>query len=75
MNWNSDKAADSLKFFSDLGHRQMIAGYYDGPIERTREWLRKAKPVPGVRGVMFTTWHADYSKLEAFAEMLSSEGW
>ncbi|MBL9145081.1 MAG: hypothetical protein JNM99_15485 [Verrucomicrobiaceae bacterium] len=75
VNWNSDKAAESLKFFSDRGHQQLIAGYYDGPIERTRDWLRKAKPVPGVVGVMFTTWHADYGKLEAFAEMLSSEGW
>ena len=47
VNWNSGKAAESLKFFSERGHRQLIAGYYDGPVERTRDWLRKAKPVPG----------------------------
>ena len=29
-NWNGDKAAESLKFFADRGHSQVIAGYYDG---------------------------------------------
>ena len=29
-NWNGGKAAESLKFFADRGHPQIIAGYYDG---------------------------------------------
>ncbi len=74
VNWNSGKAAESLKFFADRGHRQLIAGYYDGPLARTREWLDKTKGVPGVMGVMFTTWKANYSQLEAFAQMLDAAG-
>lgn len=75
VNWNSGKAAESLKFFSDRGHKQLIAGYYDGPVENTRKWLQVAKPVPGIIGVMFTTWRNDYSKLETFAQMLTEQGW
>jgi len=75
VNWNSSKAAESLKFFAERGHQQLIAGYYDGPLERTRKWLQVAKPVPGVMGVMFTTWQSNYSQLEEFAKMLDAEGW
>ena len=28
-NWNGGKAAESLKFFADRGHPQVIAGFYD----------------------------------------------
>lgn len=74
VNWNSGKAAGSLKFFAERGHHQLIAGYYDGPLALTRQWLEKAKSVAGVQGVMFTTWTANYSQLEAFAEMLDEAG-
>ncbi|MEI7729545.1 MAG: hypothetical protein WCO56_08225 [Verrucomicrobiota bacterium] len=74
VNWNSNKAADSLKFFSGRGHRQLIAGYYDGPLARTRQWLDQAKGVPGLIGVMYTTWHANYTQLESFAKMLVEAG-
>jgi hypothetical protein len=75
MNWNGQHAAESLRFFSDRGHPQIIAGYYDGPLENTRQWLRKAKGISGILGVMFTTWHSNYSELENFAKMLDEEGW
>ena len=75
VNWNSGKAAESLKFFADRGHRQLIAGYYDGPLANTRQWLGKTKDIPGVLGVMFTTWKSDYSQLEAFAKMLGEAGY
>ncbi len=74
VNWNSGKAAESLKFFADRGHRQLIAGSYDGPLSRTRVWLDKAKGVTGIQGVMFTTWKNDYTQLEAFAKMLDEAG-
>ena len=75
VNWNGGKAAESLKFFADRGHRQLIAGYYDSPIDRTRKWLDIAQPVPGVMGVMFTTWRNNYAELEAFAKMLDAASW
>ena len=74
VNWNSGEAAKSLKFFSDRGHRQLIAGYYDQPLKMTRQWLEKATPVPGVIGVMYTTWKNNFTELEHFASMLDEAG-
>jgi hypothetical protein len=75
VNWNSGGAAKSLKFFAERGHEQLIAGYYDGPLDNTRKWLRTAKDtkVDGIIGVMFTTWNNNYDQLEAFAKMLGEE--
>ncbi len=39
VNWNSGKPAQSLPFFADRGHVQVLAGYYDGPPESIRDWL------------------------------------
>ena len=74
VNWNSGKAAESLKFFADRGHRQLIAGYYDGPLANTHNWLATAKDIPGILGVMFTTWQSNYTQLEAFAKLLDEAG-
>jgi hypothetical protein len=69
MNWNFGKRADSLKYFADRGHRQILAGYYDHKPEQIRDWLAAARGVKGVVGVMYTTWRNDYSKVERFAEL------
>jgi hypothetical protein len=61
---------DSLVFFSDLGHTQIIAGYYDagdGTAAALRD-LAAAEGVPGVRGLMYTTWASDWDALEAYAD-------
>ncbi|GMV98760.1 MAG: hypothetical protein AMXMBFR83_31080 [Phycisphaerae bacterium] len=68
VNWNFEKRDAALKFFADRGHRQVIAGYYDGPVADVRKWLASAAGVKGVIGVMYTTWRRDYRNLEAFAE-------
>jgi hypothetical protein len=68
MNWNLGNAA-SLKFFSDAGHEQIIAGYYDsgdGATSATTE-LAAAQGISGVKGMMYTTWKNDFSQLEAYA--------
>jgi len=69
-NWNSQKNVrlDSLKWFAGRGHKQMLAGYYDGPPERITDWLTDAAKVPGVVAVMYTTWQQRYDDLEKFAE-------
>jgi hypothetical protein len=67
LNWNFGKRDQSLKFFADRGHQQVIAGYYDGPVNKIKDWLASAAKVQGVIGVMYTTWRNDYSKLESFA--------
>jgi hypothetical protein len=69
VNWNSgqDTRRDSLRHFAELGHKQILAGYYDGPVGRIRGWLEDARQVSGVTGVMYTTWQHRYDDLEQFA--------
>lgn len=68
INWNSGKPDESLPFFDKLGCRQVLAGYYDADPKAIAGWLAKAKGIPSVRGVMYTTWTDNFSHLEAFAE-------
>jgi hypothetical protein len=67
MPWHFSKRAESLRFFADRGHRQVIAGYYDARPERIADWIAAGKGLPGVLGVMYTTWENKYGDLEAFA--------
>ena len=72
VNWNSaaDKRAESLRHFAALGNRQILAGYYDGPVRAIRGWLHDSQPLSGVIGAMYTTWQQQYRDLEAFAAEL-----
>jgi len=70
MNWNFGQRAESLKFFSERGHQQVLAGYYDAGPEQIGKWLDAARSVPGVVGVMYTTWQRNFSDLEAFARVV-----
>lgn len=72
VNWNSDpgKRGESLRHFAGLGRRQILAGYYDGPVEAIRGWLRDGESVSGIAGAMYTTWQHQYRDLEAFAAQL-----
>ncbi len=69
MNWNFGERDKSLRFFADRGHRQVLAGYYDGPMSDWRKWLESAAKVQGVQGYMYTTWQNNYDHLEEFARM------
>ncbi|PYM09803.1 MAG: hypothetical protein DME18_17410, partial [Verrucomicrobia bacterium] len=75
VNWNFGKRNESLKWFADRGHRQLIAGYYDGPVGQLREWLTAARGVDGVIGVMFTTWQNRYDQIEEFERINARCGW
>jgi hypothetical protein len=68
INWNSGKAQESLAWFGGRGHDQVLAGYYDGNPRRIGDWLKAGAGVPGIRGVMYTTWQSNFQHLEAFAE-------
>ena len=68
INWNSGKPSPSLKHFAGLGHAQVLAGYYDAPPGRIRNWLDVGKEVPqSIGGAMYTTWRGNFADLEAFA--------
>jgi hypothetical protein len=72
-NWNGGKASASLKWFSERGHRQVIAGYYDSGMDGFTRWHKAAKDVKGVRGFIYTTWRADYKLLEKYGEAMKGE--
>ena len=67
MNWNFGARTKSLSFFSGRGHQQILSGYYDAGPDQIKDWLAAARGVPGVIGVMYTTWQHNYTDLEAFA--------
>ena len=70
--WYFKTRSQSLRWFAGRGHRQVMAAYYDGKPEQAAEWLRAARGVPGVRGIMYTTWQDRYDDLEAFAAVVRS---
>lgn len=70
MQWNDGHRAESLKFFADRGHRQVIAGYYDASAAQVQRWLEAAKGIPGVVGMMYTTWQSRYDDLEKVAAIV-----
>ena len=65
--WNFEKRAESLRWFAERGHRQLIAGYYDHTPEQIVAWLQASRGIEGVMGVMYTTWRQNYDDLERFA--------
>lgn len=69
-NWNGGKAAESLKWFGERGHQQIIAGYYDSGIDNFRRWNAAAKSEPSATGFMYTTWEHRYDDLEAYGKAL-----
>jgi hypothetical protein len=68
VNWQMSPATrrKSLEHFSKLGHHQILAGYYDGDPAAITGWLRDAAGIPGVDGVMYTTWRHDFQHTAAF---------
>ena len=71
FNWYNNKPND-MKFFAGRGHQQVLAGYYDADPKRIIAWLEMGKDLPGILGVMYTTWVNDYSKLEEFSKAADS---
>ena len=83
VNWSDEGTAKrkaSLEFFHGLGHRQMIAGYYDdsalatGNVHSWMEALAQAESngVTGVNGFMYTAWrgNAGYADVKAVADYI-----
>jgi hypothetical protein len=66
--WYFEARDKSLKWFSDRGHRQVIAGYYDHDPAQIKQWLNAAAQVTGVEGVMYTTWQSNFRDIEPFAQ-------
>jgi CubicO group peptidase (beta-lactamase class C family) len=73
MNWNgTENASQSLRWFAGRGHRQVIAGYYDGDSRQNiRMWLKAMEGVVNVDGMMYTTWQSDFKRMPGFFRLLS----
>ena len=75
MNWNLSNLTNSLTWFSGknsaqpVPHPQIIAGYYDSGngTGSAQAELSQATGIPGIQGLMYTTWNPDYSQMENFA--------
>ena len=66
-----ERARNSLQFFEERGHEQVIAGYFDQEgqvIENHQGWMAAVDDVRNVTGIMYTTWEEDYTGLELFAK-------
>lgn len=72
MNWNFGVRTESLKFFAERGHKQVLAGYYDADADQIGRWLETVhkQKISGVIGVMYTTWKQDYSQLREFRDVV-----
>jgi hypothetical protein len=70
VNWGSRRISENLKWFSDRGHEQVLAGYYDGDRDGSEieAWLAAAEGISGVTGAAYTTWTDNFDHLEAWAE-------
>lgn len=74
MQWI--EGSGSLQYFSGLGLRGIIAGYYDS-VDNVNAWLTdldtaEAQGTLGVVGFMYTTWDANYSDLENVANAIKT---
>jgi len=82
MNWNLGNLTQSLQWFAGMqagepeSFQQIIAGYYDsgdGAGSATSE-LQAAAGIPGLIGLMYTSWEDDYTQLVPFANAVRA-GW
>jgi hypothetical protein len=86
MNWLSGSTG-TLNWFAgnsttngtlSVPCKQVLAGYYDGSVSGIDSWLNTAATIKNpdltnsVIGVMYTTWAANYTDLEAFATEVSN---
>jgi hypothetical protein len=70
VNWHGGLKGKNCRFFSELGCRQILAGYYDHDEDGSQitEWPANTKSVPRIVGAMYTTWEDKYDALDAWAK-------
>ena len=69
--WGGPPREKSLKFFAEQGFRTLVACYYDAnDLIQVKGWLDLARPLPNVRGFMYTPWRKKYELLPAFGDLL-----
>lgn len=72
--WGGEPRGKSLRFFAEQGFRTLVACYYDADdLKDVKGWLDLARPIPNVRGFMYTPWQRKYALLPAFGDLLKQE--
>ncbi len=74
LNWHGhpEKRAESLKFFADRGHQQILCGFYDSTSDNMIPWMQEAQGLKGIVGAMYTTWGLNYDELEKFQQVVDA---
>ena len=69
--WGGEPRETSLRFFADQGFATLVSCYYDAEdLNDVQRWLTLARPLPNVRGFMYTPWTKKYDLLPSFGELL-----
>jgi hypothetical protein len=69
--WGGEPRESSMRFFSELGFRTLVACYYDADdLKDVQSWLQIAGQVRKVRGFMYTPWQKKYALLPDFGDLL-----
>ncbi|MBU0638915.1 MAG: hypothetical protein KKB50_08625 [Planctomycetes bacterium] len=73
--WKYETRERTLKFFAGRGHEQLVSANFDQVTSASAyldKWLTSMDATPGVLGIMYTTWHGRYRRLEEFSRALST---
>lgn len=71
--WGGAPRPESLRFFTQQGFDVLIACYYDADdLEQVKGWIRAARDLPGVRGLMYTPWTRRYELLAEFGQVINN---
>jgi len=70
VNWNGGGLAKDCQFFSNLGLRQILSGYYDNDNDGSgiTDWESKTQSISGIAGAMYTTWDDNYGPMDVWAK-------
>lgn len=70
--WGGAPREKSLRFFAEQGFPTLVACYYDADnLNDVKGWMQIARPLPNVRGFMYTPWERKYNLLPEFGKLLS----
>ena len=75
VNWYAP-SKESVKFFGDRGHAQILSGYYDdrgeaGMKKNIENWMKMSEGVPNIQGFMYTTWSNYYQDMPGFFRLIA----
>ena len=72
--WGGAPKEKSLRFFAEQGFRTLVGCYYDAAnLDTVKGWIEAARPLPNVRGFMYTPWQKKYELLPAFGDLLMEQ--